>query len=86
MTDWFEEHSDAMEALMNTYDTLEHLAESFYSTGNTVMAEQLGDIANDILDSHKKARDAVGKSINDRYKQGQQTYKDTLQAVINHYY
>jgi len=75
---------DSIKNLHDLQYELIDLSKAFDFTGNQKMAKHLRDIATDIQVNADCIRSAVGKKINDQFKQSEKNTIETINLVFDH--
>ena len=83
MSDNIQKVSDSRRAIRDAATFLRYKAKCFFETGNTVMYEDLIEIALLIEESADKMYDAFAEQINTMFKQSEDVSMNLLHAAIS---
>ena len=79
---WINKVHDNCAGIRSIAHELEELADSFYRTGNRDVAEQLGGLANALLQHETGVIGSIGEMLHDQVQKGQGQVLSVLQAVM----
>jgi len=82
MSEYLDVMSERTADIRDASYELQRFARAFYATGNTVMGESLGMLAETLMDAQDEINKAVGKEINDRLHDSQQSAYNTVAACL----
>lgn len=82
MAEWLDNFHKAMTKVQDVDTTLSILANAFSTTGNTVLAEDLYNMRDDLRKARKLAEDAVHGNIHAQSKAATDSVGSTLKALL----